>query len=133
MKNSDFFRRSQLLSLLIIAFLGFSANAVYAQQEVTPVDPVGTWIYSVETPEGALSGEMSIEKVDGVLEVTIESDVYGRMELEDIDYEKNILVATTQLEGGTIEFEWKFDGDYLEGYVYTPDGDIPMEAERKKN
>lgn len=133
MKNPYFFRRSQLLSLLIIAVLGFSANALYAQQEVTPVDPVGTWIYSVETPEGALSGEMSIEKVDGVLEVTIESDVYGRMELEDIDYEKNILVATAEVNGDTVEFEWEFEGDYIKGYVYTPDGEIPMEAERKKN
>ena len=92
------------------------------------------WEYTVSTDEGDLTGNMTIaqnEKKDGYL-VTIESDVYGTLELEDVELEKSVMTATIELEGDTIEFEFEFDEDDMEGLVITPEDDLTITAERKK-
>lgn len=130
MKTIQFFKKSMLLSAMALAFTILSINQSMAQQAY---DPTGTWSYTVPSPEGDLTGDMIISRVeDGTLEVTIKSSVYGTIELEDIVFEEMILEGNADINGDSIEFEFKFDGDDLEGAVYTPDGTMEMTAERKK-
>lgn len=95
-------------------------------------DPSGEWTYEVSMPDGSsLTGDMKVAKEDGEYSVTIYSDVYGTMNLNDVTMDENTIEATFEMEGDVIEFEMNFDGDYMEGYVYTPDGEIEMTAEKK--
>lgn len=130
MKTMQFFKKTMLLSAMALAFTILSVNQSWAQEAY---DPTGTWAYTVPSPEGDLTGDMIISRAeDGTLEVTIKSSVYGTIELEDIVFEEMILEGNADINGDSIEFEFKFDGDDIEGAVYTPDGTLEMTAERKK-
>lgn len=130
MKTMQFFKKTMLLSAMALAFTILSVNQSWAQEAY---DPTGTWAYTVPSPEGDLTGDMIISRAeDGTLEVTIKSSVYGTIELEDIVFEEMILEGSADINGDSIEFEFKFDGDDIEGAVYTPDGTLEMTAERKK-
>lgn len=130
MKTMQFFKKTMLLSALALAFTILSVNQSAALEAY---DPTGTWAYKVPSPEGDLTGDMIISRAeDGTLEVTIKSSVYGTIELEDITFEEMILEGTADIDGDSIKFEFKFDGDDIEGAVHTPDGTLEMTAERKK-
>ena len=130
MKTMQFFKKSMLLSTLAFVFTILSSNQSMAQ---AAYDPTGTWTYAVSTPEGDLTGEMMISKnEDGTLAVLIKSSVYGDIQLEDITFKEMVLEGAADINGDSIEFEFKFDGDDIEGAVYTPDGTLEMSAERKK-
>lgn len=130
MKTMQTLKKSMMLSALALLFTVFSVNQSVAQEAY---DPTGTWEYEVSMPEGDLTGDMIISRAeDGTLEVSIKSDVYGTIELEDVVFDDMILEGSAEIDGGNIEFEFKFDGDDCEGAVYTPDGTLEMTAERKK-
>ena len=117
------------MTLAILFINAASANSI---THLTKADPSGTWEYEVSMPDGSsLSGDMKIAKVENEYEVTIYSNVYGTMELENIVFEENTLEATVDMEGDTIEFEFEIDGDSMEGKVYTPEGELEMTAKKK--
>ena len=93
-------------------------------------DPSGSWTYEVSMPEGTLTGDMEIKKVEDEYEVSIETDQFGTLELEDVTLEENIMEGNVEIDGAIIDFEFEFDGDSMEGTVMTPDGNIDMTAER---
>jgi len=130
MKAIQLFKKTMLMGTLAFVFTILSVNQSQAQ---AAYDPTGTWTYSVATPEGNLTGEMVISKAeDGTLEVLIKSSVYGNIELGDVTFKEMVLEGSADIDGGNIEFEFKFDADDIEGSVYTPDGTLSMTAERKK-
>ena len=120
--------RKLTLSLLVV--LSLTALSV-ASADMLAADPVGTWAYEVETPDGTLTGDMIIAKSDGEWSVTIESDVYGNLELEEISLEGDVMEASMELEGDVLDFEFEFDGDSMEGVVYAGEDELPISAERK--
>lgn len=136
MKNLTTLKRSAALLLVMLTLAAFPmqqgvSGPVDMDTEIqNAYDPTGTWNYEVETPDGNLTGEMTIKKVDGEFEVKIESDVYGTLELEDITFEKMVMEASIEIEGDQIEFEWEFDGDSMEGTVYSGEDELAMTAER---
>lgn len=95
-------------------------------------DPSGSWSYEVEMAEGTMTGDMEIKKVEDEYEVSIETDQFGTLELEDVTLEENTMEANVEIDGAIIDFEFEFDGDSMEGIVYTPDGEIEISAERSK-
>lgn len=130
MKTIQILKKSMALSVLAFLFSVLSVNQAHAQEVY---DPAGTWAYTVSLPDGDLTGDMIISRAeDGTLEVTIKSSVYGTIELEDVVFSEMVLEGNADIDGGNIEFEFKFDGDDCEGAVYTPDGTLEMTAERKK-
>lgn len=131
MKTMQLIRKTVLLSAIAFTMVLVSINQSLAQ---TDYDPTGTWSYTVDMPDTQLKGEMVITKAeDGTYEVLIKSSVYGNIELEDVTFKEMVLEGNAEIDGGNIEFEFKFDGDDIEGAVYTPDGTLSMTAERKKN
>lgn len=133
MKNLDNIKTYLLLSLLIISISAFDMNT----SESSAYDPSGVWDYTVPTEEGDMTGEMTISKDNDEWQVTIESDVYGTLELEDVALEENkekevSMEGNVDIEGDVIEFYFEFDNHSLEGIVATPDGDMEFTAERQK-
>lgn len=133
MKNFKSIKNYLSMSLLILAISAFGMKTT----DYSAYDPSGVWDYSVTTDEGDLTGEMKISKVEDEWEVTIESAVYGRLELEDITLEESkekvvFMEANVDLEGDVIDFYFEFDDNSLEGTVGTPDGDLDLTAERQK-
>lgn len=131
MKTMQLMRKTVLLSALTFAMVLISINESLAQ---TDYDPTGTWAYTVDMPDTQLKGEMVISRAEnGIFNVLIKSSVYGNIELEDVTFKEMVLKGNAEIDGGNIEFEFNFDGDDIEGAVYTPDGTLSMAAERKKN
>lgn len=131
MKTMQLIRKTILLSAITLVMVLVSMNQSVAQ---TDYDPTGTWAYTVSMPDTQLKGDMVITKAeDGTYEVLIKSSVYGNIELKDVTFKEMVLEGNAEIDGGNIEFEFKFDGDDIEGAVYTPDGTLSMTAERKKN
>ena len=127
MKSLNFSKNTLVLSaLLIMITIGLTS-----MKPITDYDPVGLWDYEVETNDGTLTGEITIEKDDGEFAISVETTQYGTLELENITLEKNEMTADVEIEGATIDFSFNFDGDSMEGEVTTPDGDLDITAERR--
>jgi len=128
MKNLSTILRASAVAMLFLVAVSLNAEE-WAQ---TKYDPTGTWDYEVETPDGNVTGEMIVAMEDGEYTVTIKSDIYGDMTLEDITFEKNVMEGTISVEGQSMEMEMKFDGDEMEGAVYTGEDELAITAERQK-
>ena len=102
-------------------------------QNLSQYSPVGTWNYEAETAEGTLKDVMTIAlNAEGVYEVTIKSQVYGTLELDDVEFEKMVMTGNVEIEGESIEFEMKFDCESMEGIVYAGEDELVIKAERQK-
>ncbi len=124
-----------LKNLLLMLTLVFFATGFTLKnsESVKFYDPVGVWDWTVSTDEGDMTGEMTIsQNEDKEFELSIETDQFGTIECDDVTLDGNTMEATAEVEGDIIEFEFEFDGDTMEGFVATPDGDLPIEAERRK-
>ena len=103
-----------------------------AMKPVTTANLAGIWDYEVPTDQGTLEGEMTITKNEAKFDISIETTSYGTLELDEIKVSGNDLTANVELEGATIEFEFEFDGDSMEGTIGTPDGELEITAKRRK-
>ncbi|MCE7991032.1 MAG: hypothetical protein HEP71_03595 [Roseivirga sp.] len=104
-----------------------------AMDKAPAYDPTGTWNYEIETPDGAISGDMSIAKTDGEFEVSVETDDFGTLELEDVEVKDNEMTASVDVQGVTAEFEVEFDGDEMSGIILYGGEELPIVAEREKS
>ena len=119
---------SIVLTLLFTAFATGTSHLTHEYQ----YDPTGVWSYEVVTPDGTQTGEMMIEKNGDTYEVTIESDIYGTLELEKVKFSKTTLEGELELEGSMLDFEMDFNGDAMEGTIYMGESEFSLEAKRKK-
>ncbi|MFY0594484.1 hypothetical protein [Roseivirga sp.] len=138
MKRFTTTSKTAILAFLFLAAIAFPAKQSVSQTSDLGINiqdkysPVGTWEYKVSTPDGDLTDEMTISKdEDGDWQVSIESDVYGTLNLEDITFEKNVMEASVDLNGDSVAFEFEFDGDSMEGMVYAGEDELTISAERK--
>ncbi|GAB5525051.1 MAG: hypothetical protein Roseis2KO_29230 [Roseivirga sp.] len=117
-----------------VAFVMLLATmTVFTAMDKAPAyDPTGTWNYEIETPDGAISGDMTIAKADGEFEVTVETDDFGTLELEDVEVKENEMTASVDVQGVTAEFEVEFDGDEMSGVILYGGEELPIVAEREK-
>lgn len=117
-----------------VAFLMVLATmfAFTAMDKAPAYDPTGTWNYEIETPEGAISGDMTITKTDGEFEVKVETDDFGTLELEDVEVKEKEMTASVDVQGVTAEFEVEFDGDEMSGIILYGGEELPIVAEREK-
>lgn len=130
MKNLSTTTKSIAIVILFLTALAFPVKEGLSQ---TKYSPVGTWDYEVETPDGNLTDVMVIKLDDeGEFEVSIESDVYGTLELSDVTFEKMLMEGEIEVEGASMSVEFEFDGDSMEGVVYTGEEELIITAEKQK-
>ena len=119
-------------TIALIALALFVTAFTTKTMDTTAYDPSGVWDYEVETPEGTQTGEMTIEKNKGDYEVTIESSVYGTLELSKVKLDKQNMVGELDLQGNSLDFDMDFDGDSMEGIIYMGETELEISAERQK-
>lgn len=117
-----------------VAFLMLmSTMMVFTAMDKAPAyDPVGIWVYEVETPDGTSTGDMTITKEEDGFGVVIETDQFGTLELEEVELDGNEMTGSVDLQGTPAEFEFEFDGDTMTGIVLFDGQELPIEAERGK-
>lgn len=94
-------------------------------------DPTGTWTYEIETPDGAISGEMEITKDGDTYKVVIGTDDFGDLELEDVEFnDKNEMTGYVDVQGVSAEFDVEFEEDSMEGVINYGGEELPISAER---
>ncbi|MFT6828101.1 MAG: hypothetical protein ACI9Z3_000920 [Roseivirga sp.] len=122
-----------LPSMTSPANLRMDGLAQNSAQNLSQYSPAGTWNYEAQTPDGTLKDVMTITlNAEGVYEVSIKSQIYGTLVLDDVVFEKMVMTGNVEIEGETIEFEMKFDGESMEGIVYTGEDELVIKAERQK-
>lgn len=128
MKQSKVFKSKFALGILFF----IATITLTAMQTPSLANHAGIWDYEVPTDQGTLEGEMTITKDEGKYEISIETTNYGTLELEEIKITGNDLTANVNIEDSTIEFDFEFDGDAMEGTIATPDGELEITAKRRK-
>mgnify|MGYP000318154312 CR=1 FL=1 len=129
MKNLSSILKTAACAMLFLAAVSLSAEKLSQQ---TTYDPSGTWDYEVETPDGNMTGEMTVKLVEGKYEVLIKSATYGNLSVSDITFEKMVMEGEIAVEGQSMSIEFEFDGDEMEGAVYTGEEALAITAERQK-
>lgn len=130
MKNLSTILKTTARAILFLAAVSLNAEEWSKQ---TTYDPSGTWDYEVETPDGNVTGEMIVKLEEGEYEVVIKSDVYGDLTVSDITFEKMVMEGEIAVEGQSMSVEFEFDGDDMEGAVYTGEDELAITAERQKD
>jgi hypothetical protein len=129
---------TQFSVLIVLVALMFTSVAPIAQAinnttSMSQYDPTGTWDYEAQTPDGTVKDVMTIVLNDeGVYEVTIKSQIYGTLELDDVLLDKLVLTGNVDIEGTSIDFEMTFDGDNIEGIINTGEAELTFTAKRQK-
>lgn len=92
---------------------------------------VGTWSYTLETPQGDQSGTLTIEGDDSGLEGTIVNDQGDETDLESISFDGTTLSFTVpSSEGPSLSMTVTVEGDSFEGSVSTPGPTLSITGER---
>ena len=129
MKQSKFLKNKLVLGVLLLMITVGLTSMTPATDDY---DPSGIWDYEVETPQGSISDKLTISKDGDDYSVSVDTAQYGTLELENIELDDTTLSADFDMEGNVIDFEFEFDGDSMEGTVGTPDGEMDITAERRK-
>jgi len=123
---------NSLKQKLTIGFLFIMITVgLTSMKPATIYDPSGIWDYEVEMGEGSMTGEIKITKDDDDYQVSVETEQYGTLELENIELKEANLTANIDMQGATIDFKFEFDKNSMSGTVTTPDGDLDITAKRR--
>lgn len=131
MKNLFNLKNTAALVAVLVAMMGF-----VAMDKAPAYDPVGTWNYEIETPDGAISGDMTIKKDGEGYGISVETDDFGTLALKEVKFafegEKADMTAEVDVQGVTAEFEVEFEGETMSGVIYYGGEELSIEAEREK-
>lgn len=128
MKQSNSLKNKLAIGILLIMV----TVGLTSMKPATIYDPSGIWDYEVEMGEATMTGEITITKEGDDFQVSVETEQYGTLELEDIELKGNDLSANIDMQGATIEFKFEFDKNSMTGTVSTPDGDLDITAKRRE-
>ena len=107
------------------------ALSFFVMESTVPVSEyVGTWKYSIDTPDGSISGAMTLKYEDGEYSGTISA--YGEeYEMLDVVVEGNQLNFKTLAAGYSSVIKGSFSGDKYTAIISVEGMQIPMTAVRE--
>ena len=92
---------------------------------------VGTWSYTLETPQGELSGTITIEGDASGLDGTFVGPRGEEQALQSISFDGTTLSFTVDSpQGGSVSVSATVEGETFEGSVSTSGGSFPITGER---
>ncbi len=107
-------------------------------EEVMASPLVGTWTYTLDTPQGVYTGNMTFIEVDGVLSGTIVADDAPEQAapLEDLVFDNEMSKVKFKFDGGefgTMTVDSAVEGDEMNGSltVVSYGVDVALTAKRK--
>ena len=111
-------------------FLLFIVTTIFSFS-ISIADHVGTYKYAIDTPNGPVSGEMKLEKKDGVYIGTISA--YGQeFEMKDIDVNGSSLSFKTNVQGMTSIVKGNIEDGVYTAIIFVEGLQIPLKAEKVK-
>ncbi len=124
MKNVAF-KSFLLLSIIVLSSFAVKDSFVGVKKIL------GEWDYSIpDAPYEYQKGVLVLNKVDGAL--TGEMVIGGQgTALEDVEFEKNVLNATMNVQGETVRFKLNFTKKSFEGVVSYSQGTMDMSGTKK--
>ncbi len=116
--------------LFVLVVLGISLNGFAGIKEK---DVVGTWKYTVETPDGDLSGDIVIEKKDGKLVGEVNTDDGEVIAISNVQIKENdVLYFEVDTGYEAMEVSVTVKGKSFEGTVSSEQGSMPIAGEKTK-
>lgn len=78
---------------------------------------VGVWSYSIDSPQGIITGQMTVTEVEGELAGVFRSDVDNvETVLDALSFEEDVfMMAMTSTQYGKITAQATLEGDAFEG------------------
>lgn len=117
-----------ILTMLISVF-AFSSNSA----ENIKKDIVGEWKYTVSSaPDGYDSGTLVFEEKENKLTGKVKFAAGYDADFNKVELKENTLTFGLYVDYEYISGEVKIEGKKMEGTVNTPDGKIPLKAEKVK-
>jgi len=116
---------------------GYDASSAPKADPNATVSVAGTWVYTVESPQGSSGGNLEIAGTPGSFSGSIDSDrMEGSVDLDDIQLSGNQLTFSYTVSAGGRSFEVTTSvvvtGDTFEGTLSLPQmGSFPIEGKRK--
>jgi hypothetical protein len=101
-------------------------------QAQTPVNPVGEWAYTLETPEGGFNGVITIAESEGALRGVISSDLGDPLTLQNVRMSNDTLYFQATGEFGVMTGTAVLNADALQGQISLADfGSFPIRGSRR--
>ena len=119
----------RLRILTLAAFLTFLAGCAGTREAATPPNPiVGTWAYSVDTPQGIYRGDLVIQETDaGLTGVIKASNQPGETALRDLAFDgRTVTFVFNNPEAGLVRANIDLADDALEGLLIAPAYSLEM-------
>ena len=92
---------------------------------------LGTWSYTLETPQGDFSGEVMIEGDQSGLDGTFTGPQGDEQPLQSVSFDGTTLSFTVDSpQGGSVSVSVTVEGDTFEGSASTSGGSFPISGER---
>ncbi len=110
----------------------FCVSYLFGLTTETLSDPIGTYAYTVNTPNGLVSGEIMLAKNSkGDYEGSISA--YGQtFEMTDVVVMQDALHFKTAVSGYISTIKGKFEGNFYVATIYVEGVEIPLKAEKVK-
>jgi hypothetical protein len=114
--------------LFVLFVLGISLQSFAGIKEK---DVIGTWKYKVETGMETLTGKLIIEKKDGKLVGTVDTDDGAYVTMNKIEIRENdVLYFEVDTDYETLKITVTVTKNAFEGTVSSQDGDMPITGEK---
>ncbi len=96
-------------------------------------DLLGKWNYQVETaPPGYEKGTLVFTEVDGKLAGEVQFNDGYKVQMHKVEFTDGTLNFGLYVESDYITGSAKIEGKNMKGSVNTPDGEVPLTAEKMK-
>lgn len=135
MKNTNHIKSAFALVVMLLFVVGCAASgtansSAKKSKKEKAYDPTGTWEYSVDAPDGATGGKLVIQGDPGTYTAQLETDQFGTIEVNDVDFQGTAMTGNIDVMGNVAEIECDFEGDTFSGVVYFGEDTLPMEGRR---
>jgi len=95
---------------------------------------LGTWSYTLETPQGELSGELTIEGDQSSLSGTFVGPQGEEQSLQTVSFDGTTLSFTVESpQAGSVSVSVTVEGETFEGTASTAQGSFPISGERVRS
>lgn len=122
--------RNYTLKFFFLVALAALISSCSSMKKSSVPNYIGTWTYSVDTPQGTTEGYLTITQDEKELIGLIGSDM-GETPLANFEVSEESVRGTFDFEGYTVELSGTFEDNVLDGLMSVSGYDLPFKANKK--